>query len=251
MTSGNSGKKTYAIVTGGSRGIGKVIALEFAKNSTHVAIIYRNDHPSAKQTSKELLALDPSAICIEADVSNEKEITDAVDQIVKSFGRVDILVNNAGINRDRTVGKMSLAEWNEVIATNLTGPFLCTRAVLPTMVKQKHGRIVNVSSVIGQTGGFGQANYAASKGGLVSFTKTVALEQVGNNITCNAVCPGFIDTEMVRSIPEPVLQKIKEKIPQKRLGSALEVAELVTYLVSPAAAYITGQAFNINGGLYS
>ena len=189
-----------------------------------------------------------SVLAIQADVSIEEDSQQLVEEVLNRFGKIDILVNNAGVTRDRTFRKMSKQEWDQVININLNSVFNTTSAVINHMLEQKSGRIINISSIIGQAGGFGQTNYAASKAGLLGFTKSLALETARNGITVNAICPGFIETEMVAAMPENVKDAIVAKVPVQRLGRTSEIAEAVLFLAQ--ASYITGQEINVNGGLY-
>lgn len=241
--------KQVAIVTGGSRGIGKTIALELARNGAKVVINYNSNADAANEVVKEIEALGSEAFASQADVSDSAQAKVLVEETINRFGKVDILVNNAGITRDRSFLKLTEEAWRKVIDVNLNSAFNTTSAVLPLMVEQKYGRIINISSIIGQSGNVGQTNYAASKAGLIGFTKSLALEMANKGVTVNAICPGFIETEMVAEIPAEILEKIVSKIPQRRLGQPSEIARAVCYLVTDGD-YITGQQLNINGGLY-
>lgn len=238
-----------ALVTGSSRGIGKAIALELARAGARVALNYRKGEVEANGVAEEIVALGGVAMCIRADVSVSEEARGMVRKVAAELGRLDILVNNAGINRDRTLRKLTDEDWLEVVNTNLNGAFYCTSAALPIMLEQKHGRIVNISSVVGQAGNFGQANYAAAKAGLIAFTKTAALELARQNILVNAVCPGFTSTDMVATVPETMQEQIKARIPVGRFALPEEIAKAVLFLVTDGA-YVTGQQLNVNGGLY-
>lgn len=238
-----------AIVTGGSRGIGRAIALELAANGAKVVINYQNNEEAANAVVSEIEKLGGFAITSQADISDSVQAKVLVEETLNQFGKVDILINNAGITRDKTFRKLGEADWRKVIDVNLNSVYNTTSAVLPTMLEQKYGRIINISSIIGQAGGFGQTNYAAAKAGLIGFTKSLALETARSNITVNAVCPGFIETEMVAEMPDEVLSQIVSKIPQRRLGQTAEIARAVYFLVADGN-YITGQQLNINGGLY-
>ena len=238
-----------AIVTGGSRGIGKTIALELARNGAKVVINYSSNADAANAVVKEIEALGAEAFASQADVSDSAQAKVLIEETINRFGKVDILVNNAGITRDRTFLKLTEEAWRKVIDVNLNSAFNTTSAALPSMVEQKYGRIINISSVIGQSGNIGQTNYAASKAGLIGFTKSLALEMANKGVTVNAVCPGYIETEMVAEIAPEILEKIVAKVPQRRLGQANEIARAVYYLVTDGD-YITGQQLNVNGGLY-
>ena len=237
-----------AVVTGGSRGIGAAIAKELGREGATVVINYNDSHKLSQSVVEEIKAMGSSAVALQADISEANATKGFIEEVLDKFGRVDILVNNAGITRDRTFHKMSFEEWHKVIDTNLSSVFNTCKVALPAMMEQKYGRIINISSVIGQAGGFGQTNYAAAKAGLIGFTKSLALETARKGVTVNAICPGFIATEMVREMPESVLEGIIAQIPMKKLGAPAEVAKGVIYLCD--SEYMTGQCLNLNGGLY-
>jgi len=271
-----------ALVTGGSRGIGKAIALRLAEEGADVAIIYQHTREQAekvsrlidqmgtiedlsklsikidqmdsrehaKEVSNLIRSMGRHSCIVQGNVSDIEQVNKMNDEVVKQFGKIDILVNNAGIVRDKSFVKMTPQMWNEVLSVNLNGTFYCTKAVIEGMVERKYGRIVNISSVIGRMGNFGQANYAASKAGMVGLTQTLAKEFASKGITVNAIAPGFIETDMAKSVPEETMRKVLEKIPLGRLGKPDEVAGTVAYLVSDEGNYITGQVIDINGGLY-
>jgi len=242
-----SGK--VAIVTGSSRGLGAAIVKELALHGAKVTINYFHSKDQAEQLRRELEDQGCEAICVQADVSQPEQAQHLVQCTVQHFGGLDILVNNAGINRDRTIRRMSLEEWREVIATDLDSVFYCTYYAVPHMIERGGGRILNMSSIVGEMGNIGQANYAAAKAGIVGFTKAAALELARFNITVNAVCPGFIETDMVTSLPEEVQKNLLARIPMGRFGRPEEVARLCRFLVAEGD-YITGAAFDINGGMY-
>ncbi len=242
-------KGRTAIVTGGSRGIGKAIALELGRLGAKVAINYRSGKEEAEAVAEELRQAGTEALVIRADVSKANEARGLVKQVVDTWGRLDILVNNAGITRDRTLRKLEDEDWHQVIQTNLDSVFYTVSAAQKTMVEQQYGRIVNISSFVGQAGNFGQANYAASKGGVIAFTKSAAQELARYNITINAIAPGFTETEMLEKVPGNIQEKILAKIPMGRFGKPEEIAKAVAFLVTDAD-YITGQQININGGVY-
>jgi len=238
-----------AIVTGASRGIGKAIALALAREGCHIAGIARSQ-ASANAIAGEITALGVKYSGYGTDVSSSASVNETVDQVIKDFGQIDILVNNAGITRDTLLMRMSDEDWDAVLQTNLKGAFNWTRAVCRPMMKARKGRLVNVGSVIGLHGNAGQSNYAAAKAGLIGFSKSVAKELASRHITCNVICPGFIQTDMTDVLPEELKQKLLEQIPLKRLGEARDVAELALFLSGPDSAYITGQVFTVDGGLF-
>ena len=253
-----------ALVTGASRGIGRATAIELAREGAKVALNYQHNEALAHAVANEIvqfaevparavggLTTQPEDICMlaQANVADPQESRDMVKRVVERWGRLDILVNNAGITRDKSMRKMSDAEWLEVIQTNLNAVFFCTTAALPIMVEQKYGRIINISSMNGQTGAFGQANYGASKGGIIAFTKTLALELAKSGITANVVAPGFTLTDMLAKVPENIQDQIKAKIPLGRFGTPEETAKAVLFLAADGD-YITGQQINVNGGAY-
>ena len=250
MSEGKEFHGAHVIVTGGSRGIGRAIALDFASKGANVSIVYLDHRTQGQQVLTELKAFGEDAEEHATDVKDFSAIQQLFADFIRRHGRIDALVNCAGINRDRTFTKLTAEQWHEVLDTNLTGAFNCSKAVCDQMKTQNYGRIVSISSIVGQAGNFGQTNYSASKAGLLGFTKSLALEGARNNITVNAICPGFIDTDMVRSIPADALEKVVQKIPMQRLGQPDEIARTVTFLASPASGYITGQVIAVNGGLY-
>lgn len=239
-----------AIVTGGSRGIGSAIALELAKNGVKVVINYNSNSAAADKMVAEIEEIGGEAYAVQADVSKSEDAAKLVQAAVDKFGQLDILVNNAGITRDTTFKNMTEEDWRKVIDVNLNSVFNTTSPALPHLIEAEAGRVINISSIIGQFGGFGQTNYSAAKAGLLGFTKSLALELAAKtNVTVNAICPGYIGTEMVQAIPEKVLEKIVAKVPQRRLGKPEEIAKGVIYLCKDGD-YITGQELNINGGIY-
>ena len=238
-----------AFVTGGSRGIGRACALALAEAGAEVAVGGR-DRTRLSQVAAEIEGLGPKGLPVSVDLTQPAQIRTAFEQVMKAFGRLDILVNNAGVTRDGLLLRMKEGDWSEVLQTNLTAAFLCTQAALKIMLRQRYGRIVNLSSVVGLTGNPGQANYVASKAGIIGLTKTAAQEVAKRNITVNAVAPGFVDTAMTRALPETARAKLLERIPMGRAGLDREIALGVRFLASDEAAYVTGQVLHINGGLY-
>jgi NAD(P)-dependent dehydrogenase (short-subunit alcohol dehydrogenase family) len=238
-----------AIVTGGTRGIGGAITTMLAENGATVAAGYSRDSGAAAELQAELERNGGRISLHQGRVDDPSDCERVVGEVIAQHGRVDFVVNNAGITVDKTVRKMSHDDWHKVINVNLFGAFAMTKAVLEHMIERGSGRIVNISSVIGETGSVGQANYAASKAGLFGMTKSLALEMAQKGITINCVAPGFIETQMVAAIPPPVLEKIVEKIPQRRLGKPREVARVVCFLLEDESNYITGAEYAINGGL--
>lgn len=237
-----------AIVTGASRGIGRAVAKALAARGATVVAAARADHAAA--VAQEIVAAGGRAEATSVDVTDRGAVNDMVGHAVARYGRVDVLVNNAGIASDDLLVRMKPAAWDAVIATNLTAAFTCTQAVLKPMIRQRSGRIVCISSVVGQMGNAGQANYAASKAGLIGFARAVAREVASRGITVNVVAPGFIDTDMTRTLPEATRAAWAAQIPLGRLGTAEEVAAAVCFLASDEASYITGQVLAVNGGLY-
>jgi len=240
-------EKRVAIVTGGTRGIGAAITADLAMHGCHVAAGFSKDRTQAEALLQKLSGASVSLHQGKVDIPADCERV--VSEVLTQFGRVDYLVNNAGITLDKTVRKMSVDEWRTVLQVNLSGAFHMTKAVLDHMLDRGSGRIVNISSVIGETGNIGQANYAASKAGLFGLTKSLALETARKGITVNCVSPGFIATEMVSAMPKAALDTVVSKIPLQRLGRPEEVARVVRFLLEDEAGYITGAVFNVNGGL--
>ncbi len=237
-----------AVVTGASRGIGRAIAVALAAEGAKIAVNYSSNSTAADQLVEEITAAGGEATAIQADISNVDSVDALIKTVTDQWGRIDILVNNAGITRDTLLLRMKLEDWQAVIDTNLTGVFLCTRAVSKLMLKQKSGRIINIASVAGQMGNPGQANYSAAKAGVIGFTKTVAKELASRGITVNAVAPGFISTDMTKDLKGG--EEILKFIPLARYGEPEEVAGVVRFLAAdPAAAYITGQTINVDGGM--
>lgn len=238
-----------AIVTGGGRGIGKSIAEALAKKGVNIAVVGTNLEVAA-QTSLDLQSIGVKSIAIQADVSISSDVKNIFDKTVSEFGKVDILVNNAGITRDSLIIRMKDEDWDKVINVNLKGTFLCSREAVKIMLKQKYGRIVNISSIVAFMGNIGQANYSASKAGISGLTKTIAKEYANRGITVNAVAPGFITTAMTESIPENIKNEMLKSIPMSRFGTTADIANAVVFFASPDAGYITGQLLHVNGGMY-
>jgi len=241
-----SGK--IAVVTGGSRGIGAAVAKGLGKEGATVIINYNHSQKEAEAVVNEIKAMGSLAVAVQADISDAEATKVFIEKALADFGKIDILVNNAGITRDKTFKKMSFEEWHKVIDTNLSSVFNTCKIALPSMLEQKYGRIINISSVIGQAGGFGQTNYAAAKAGLVGFSKSLALETAKGGVTVNCICPGYIATEMVKAMPENVREAIIAMVPMKKLGDPDEIAKGVVFICE--SEYMTGQSLNLNGGLY-
>ena len=238
-----------AIVTGGSRGIGRSICVALAKAGANVVTCYANDADGANETIKLCEEFGVKALAIKADVANYEDVSAMVAKTKEEFGTIDILVNNAGITKDNLMLKMTEADFEQVIDTNLKGAFLFTKDASKIMLKQRSGRIINISSVVGVMGNAGQVNYAASKAGLIGMTKSVAKELASRGITCNAIAPGFIETDMTAKLPENVVDEMMKNIPMKKLGAGEDIANTVLFLASDYASYITGQVICVDGGM--
>jgi 3-oxoacyl-[acyl-carrier protein] reductase len=244
-------EKRVVVITGGSRGIGRAITLRFAaENPTVIIVHYDPDEKASDETLELLEKKQVEAVSRKLDVSSWEDVNTFFKDVIDQYGRVDVLVNNAGVTRDTLLMRMNERDWDSVIQVNLKSVFNCTHAVIRAMMKERYGRIVNISSVVGQIGNPGQANYSASKAGIMGFTKTVAREAALRGITVNAVAPGFIDTEMTAVLPEKVRESFVQQIPLGRMGAPEDVAETVYWLCSQAAGYITGQVIHVNGGMY-
>ncbi len=238
-----------AIVTGGGRGIGRAVAVRLAAEGANVAISYRSNDDAAQETAEAVREAGVECEVFKGDVASPEDVQVLFEGVRDAFGRLDILVNNAGVTRDNLMMRMKEEEFDEVLRTNLGGTYLCTRAALRPMIRARWGRIVNVSSVVGLVGNAGQANYAASKAGIIGFTKSVAREVAQRGITANAVAPGYVETELTGSLPENVKEAIRTQVPMGRFGEAQEVAEVVTFLAGEGAGYVTGQTIAVDGGM--
>jgi acetoacetyl-CoA reductase len=239
------------VVTGGARGIGRAIALELARHGGSVAVGYSQNSDAADEVVQQINDMNTGAqaFSLKANVQHPEEVKPAIASVAERFGKIDFLVNNAGITRDRTLAKMTHADWNAVIDVNLHSIFNVTHEVVPYMLDKGYGRIVNISSVIGQTGNYGQANYATAKAGMIGFTKSAAQEFARKNITVNCVAPGYTETDMVAGVPEQAMEKVLARIPMGRLAQPEEIAQAVFFLIA-YGAYITGQVIAVNGGMY-
>lgn len=238
-----------AIVTGAGRGIGRAVALRLAAEGASVAISYRSNDDAARETADAVREAGVECEVFKGDVASAEDVRALFEGVSAAFGRLDILVNNAGLTRDNLMMRMKEEEFDEVLRTNLGGTYLCTRAALRPMIRARWGRIVNVSSVVGLVGNAGQANYAASKAGIIGFTKSVAREVAQRGITANAVAPGYVETELTGSLPEDVKEAIRTQVPMGRFGEAEEVAEVVAFLAGEGAGYVTGQTIAVDGGM--
>ncbi|PKG25202.1 3-oxoacyl-[acyl-carrier-protein] reductase [Niallia nealsonii] len=239
-----------ALVTGASRGIGKSIAIELAKQGANIAVNYAGSVDRANEVVAEIKSLGREAVVIQCDVANADSVSQMIKTTLDAFGTIDILVNNAGITKDNLLMRMKETEWDDVINTNLKGVFLCTKAVTRPMMKQRKGRIINITSIVGVTGNPGQANYVAAKAGVIGFTKTTAKELAQRNITVNAIAPGFITTDMTDKLTDEVKQAMLGQIPLGAFGNPEDIANAVVFLASEESGYITGQTLHIDGGMY-
>ena len=249
-------EKQIVVVTGGSRGIGRAICISFAAPGTHVFFNYFNpvdpeaELAAAVETEKLILELQGSASSRSVNIANEKEVERFFAEIIENTGRIDVLINNAGITKDGLLVRMKEKDWDDVLNVNLKGAFTCTKIAAKAMMKQRHGRIINISSVVGVTGNAGQANYSASKAGLIGLTKTTAKELAPRGITVNAVAPGFIETDMTATLSEKARNAMLDQVPLRRAGLPEDVAGVVVFLASESASYITGQVIHVSGGMY-
>lgn len=238
-----------ALVTGASRGIGRAIAIALAKEGASVAVNYAGNSEKAGQVVSEIKEMGREAVAIQGDVTNADSVTAMVKNVTEQFGKLDILINNAGITRDNLLVRMKEEDWDSVINTNLKGVFLCTKAVSRQMMKQRQGRIINISSVVGVSGNAGQANYVAAKSGVIGLTKTTAKELAARGITVNAIAPGFIETDMTNVLTEEVGEQMRKQIPLGRFGLPEDVAKTAVFLASEDSGYITGQTIQVDGGM--
>ncbi len=238
-----------ALVTGGSRGIGRAIALTLAENGAKVAINYAGREDAANEVVSEIKKNGGEAFAIKANVGRSDEVKEMVDQVIDTFGALHILVNNAGITRDNLIMRMKESDWDDVLDTNLKGVFNCIKAVTRQMMRQRDGRIINISSIVGVSGNPGQANYVAAKAGVIGLTKTTAKELASRNITVNAIAPGFIETEMTEQLDDKVKEEMLKQIPLAKLGQPEDIAHFVAFLASDKSQYMTGQTLHIDGGM--
>ena len=246
-----SASKRTIVITGGSKGIGRAICLRFAREGARIIFAHYDPDDLAEKKTLELLdAMNVEAMSEKLDVSSFRDVEEFFQRVVNDFPRVDVLVNNAGITRDAFLMRMSEEQWDQTLQVNLKSVFNCTKAVTRSMIKERSGRIINISSVVGQIGNIGQSNYVASKAGIMGFTKTVARELASRGITVNAVAPGFINTEMTQKLPDKAKEAFLSQIPMGRVGEPDEVADTVYWLASEGATYITGQVIHVSGGLY-
>ena len=242
-------KGKCAVVTGAAKGIGKAIALKLASSGVNIVLNYRSSEDKAIETEKEILSLGVEVLRIKGDISKPNDVENLIDCAKNKFGKIDIMVNNAGITKDTLLLRMKEEDFDSVINVNLKGVFNCLKAITPVMLKQKEGKIINLSSVVGLVGNAGQVNYAASKAGVIGMTKSLAKEIGSRGITVNAVAPGFIETDMTDVLGDRFKEEAKKSIPLKRLGKAEDVAEVVAFLASDSANYITGQVIHVDGGM--
>lgn len=238
------------VVTGASRGIGRAIAIELARNGSNVVINYASSESAAKEVAETITSVDEQAITAQADIGEYEDVLSMADRVHETFGPVDVLVNNAGVSIDRRFDRMTMEDWNRVIDVNLGGTFRCSKAFYEDIKAAAQGRIINVSSVIGRQGNYGQSNYAASKSGLIGFTRSIALELAPHDSTANCIAPGYTRTDMVQDVREDIQDSIREDIPFGRFASTEEIASTVRFLASKESSYITGEVLNVNGGMY-
>ncbi|WP_026889059.1 3-oxoacyl-[acyl-carrier-protein] reductase [Clostridium beijerinckii] len=242
-------KGKCAIVTGASRGIGKAIALKLASLGANIVLNYRSNEKEALEVETEIKGMGVETLCVKGDISKSEEVDNLINSAKEKFGTIDIMVNNAGITKDGLIIRMKEEDFDSVIDVNLKGVFNCLKAITPIMMKQKHGKIINLSSVVGITGNAGQVNYSASKAGVIGMTKSLAREIGSRGITVNAVAPGYIETDMTEALADKYKEEMKKNIPLKRLGKASDVANVVAFLASESADYVTGQVIQVDGGM--
>ncbi|MBE6087895.1 MAG: 3-oxoacyl-[acyl-carrier-protein] reductase [Clostridium beijerinckii] len=242
-------KGKCAIVTGASRGIGKAIALKLASLGANIVLNYRSNEKEALEVENEIKGMGVEILCVKGDISKSEEVDNLINSAKEKFGTIDIMVNNAGITKDALIIRMKEEDFDNVIDVNLKGVFNCLKAITPIMMKQKHGKIINLSSVVGITGNAGQVNYSASKAGVIGMTKSLAREVGSRGINVNAVAPGYIETDMTEALADKYKEEMKKTIPLKRLGKASDVANVVAFLASESADYVTGQVIQVDGGM--
>jgi len=238
-----------ALITGSSRGIGAATAIKFAENGANIVINYNSNYKKAEELAEKIKRFERKVICIKANVANLSEVDNLIKKTLAEFNKIDILVNNAGITSDKLLLRMSEDNWDKVMSTNLKGTFNCTKSVIRHMLKKRSGKIINVSSVVGIMGNMGQSNYAASKAGIIGFTKSIAKEVGSRGINVNAIAPGYIETEMTKNLSEDIRNEMLKSIPLSKFGNVEDVANLITFLASDAANYIHGQLINVDGGM--
>ncbi len=238
-----------ALITGSSRGIGAATAIKFAENGANIVINYNSNYKKAEELAEKIKRFERKVICIKANVANLSEVDNLIKKTLEEFDKIDILVNNAGITSDKLLLRMSEDNWDKVMSTNLKGTFNCTKSVIRHMLKKRSGKIINVSSVVGIMGNMGQSNYAASKAGIIGFTKSIAKEVGSRGINVNAIAPGYIETEMTKNLSEDIRNEMLKSIPLNKFGNVEDVANLITFLASDAANYIHGQLINVDGGM--
>ena len=243
------GENKIALITGATRGIGKQIAITLAENGFDIAINYRKENEDLENTKKEIEKIGRKCVAVKGDVSSYEDCENFVKEVIAQYGKIDVLVNNAGITKDNLLMRMKREDFEDVLNVNLVGTFNVTKNVIPYMMKERNGRIINISSVVGIAGNAGQTNYSASKAGIIGFTKSLAKEVASRNILVNAVAPGFIETNMTDVLKDEIKENIAKNIPLKRMGNAKDVANLVNFLASNESSYITGQVINVDGGM--
>ena len=243
------GENKIALITGATRGIGKQIAITLAENGFDIALNYRKENEDLDNTKKEIEKIGRKCVAVKGDVSSYEDCENFVKKVIEQYGKIDVLVNNAGITKDNLLMRMKKEDFEDVLNVNLVGTFNVTKNVIPYMMKERNGRIINISSVVGIAGNAGQTNYSASKAGIIGFTKSLAKEVASRNILVNAVAPGFIETNMTDVLKDEIKENIAKNIPLKRMGNAKDVANLVNFLASNESSYITGQVINVDGGM--